>query len=52
MEKMERAYWYTGITSAGGDESTIGFMLVDTRTKEAKLYKQPGSDRNCSNDFC
>lgn len=38
-----KAYWYTGITSSGGDESTIGFMLVDTRTKEAKLYKQPGA---------
>lgn len=38
-----KSYWYTGITSAGGDESTIGFMLVDTRTKEAKLYKQPGA---------
>ncbi len=38
-----RSYWYTGITSAGADESTIGFMLVDTRTKEAKLYKQPGA---------
>lgn len=38
-----KSYWYTGITSSGGDESTIGFMLVDTRTKEAKLYKQPGA---------
>ena len=38
-----KAYWYTGITSAGADESTIGFMLVNTRTKEAKLYKQPGA---------
>ena len=38
-----KSYWYTGITSAGGDESTIGFMLVDSRTKEAKLYKQPGA---------
>lgn len=38
-----KAYWYTGITSSGGDESTIGFMLVDSRTKEAKLYKQPGA---------
>jgi hypothetical protein len=38
-----RSYWYTGITSVGGDESTIGFMLVDTRTKEAKLYRQPGA---------
>ena len=32
-----KSYWYTGITSAGGDESTIGFMLVDSRTKEAKF---------------
>lgn len=39
----DKSYWYTGITSAGGDESTIGFMLVDSRTKEAKLYKQPGA---------
>lgn len=37
------SYWYTGITSAGADDSTIGFMLVNTRTKEAKLYKQPGA---------
>lgn len=38
-----RSYWYTGITSAGGDESTVGFMLVDSRTKEAKLYMQTGA---------
>lgn len=38
-----KSYWYTGITSAGADDSTIGFMLVDTRTKEAKLYRQPGA---------
>ncbi|WP_373601456.1 hypothetical protein [Paraclostridium bifermentans] len=38
-----KSYWYTGITSAGADDSTIGFMLVDTRTKEARLYKQPGA---------
>ena len=38
-----KSYWYTGITSSGADESTIGFMLVDTRTKESKLYKQPGA---------
>ncbi len=41
--KDGKSYWYTGITSSGSDESTIGFMLVDTRTKEAKLYKQPGA---------
>ena len=38
-----KSYWYTGITSAGADDSTIGFMLVDTRTKEAKLYRQLGA---------
>ena len=38
-----RSYWYTGISSVGGDESTIGFMLIDTRTKEATLYRQPGA---------
>ena len=41
--KDGKSYWYTGITSAGADDSTIGFMLVNTRTKEAKLYKQPGA---------
>jgi hypothetical protein len=39
----DRSYWYTGISSVGGDESTIGFMLIDTRTKEATLYRQPGA---------
>lgn len=38
-----RSYYYTGITSVGADESTIGFMLVDTRTKETVLYRQPGA---------
>lgn len=37
------SYWYTGMSSAGSDEATIGFMLVNTRTKEAKLYRQPGA---------
>jgi hypothetical protein len=43
-----RSYWYTGITSVGGDESTIGFMLVDTRTKEATLYRQPGATESAA----
>ena len=38
-----KSYWYTGITSSGGDASTVGFMLVDSRTKEAKLYMQTGA---------
>ncbi|MCK4259607.1 MAG: hypothetical protein KAX49_11555 [Halanaerobiales bacterium] len=37
------SYWYTGITSSGNDESTVGFVLVNTRTKETKFYKQSGA---------
>ena len=38
-----RSYWYTGLTSVGKDESAVGFILVDTRTKEATFYKQSGA---------
>jgi hypothetical protein len=38
-----RAYWYTGLTSVGADESTVGFVLVDTRTKESVWYRQSGA---------
>lgn len=41
--KDDRSYWYTGITSVGSDESTVGFVLVDTRTKETTFYKQSGA---------
>lgn len=37
-------YWYTGITSSGKDESTVGFILVNSRTKEAKWYKVAGAN--------
>lgn len=36
------SYWYTGIQSAGADMATNGFMLVNTRTKEAKFYRIAG----------
>lgn len=36
-------YWYTGMTSTGADDSTVGFVLVNSRTKETKLYKQAGA---------
>ncbi len=41
--KDGKSYWYTGITSAGSDEATVGFMLVDSRTKQSKLYMQTGA---------
>lgn len=41
--KDDRSYWYTGLTSVGKEESAVGFVLVDTRTKEATFYKQSGA---------
>ena len=38
-----KSYWYTGLTSVGKDESAVGFVLVDTRTKETTFYKQSGA---------
>lgn len=35
---------YTGVTSLGGDESNIGFILVNQRTKEAKFYNIAGAE--------
>jgi hypothetical protein len=41
--KNNKSYWYTGLTSVGKDESAVGFVLVDTRTKETTFYKQGGA---------
>ena len=35
---------YTGITSVAADESNIGFILVNMRTKEAKTYYINGAE--------
>jgi len=37
------AYWYTGLTSVGADEATVGFVLVNSRTKKAIWYRQSGA---------
>ncbi len=36
-------YIYTGITSTGGDQSNIGFLLTNQRTKESKYYSCAGA---------
>jgi hypothetical protein len=41
--KDDQSYWYTGLTSVGQEEGTIGFVLVNTRTKETTRYKQVGA---------
>lgn len=35
---------YTGITSAAADESNIGFILTNLRTKETHFYAVPGAE--------
>jgi len=40
----DNVYWYTGITSSGKDGSSVGFIMVNSRTKEAKWYKVSGAD--------
>lgn len=36
-------YMYTGITSVGADESNVGFILSNMRTKETTYYAIPGA---------
>ncbi|MBP2639236.1 MAG: hypothetical protein H6Q66_187 [Firmicutes bacterium] len=44
----DRVYWYTGITSSGRDESSVGFLLVNSRTKDAKWYKVAGATESAA----
>ncbi|NMA86944.1 MAG: hypothetical protein GX968_06435 [Tissierellia bacterium] len=37
-------YLYTGMTSVGADESNVGFVLVNLRTKETKFYKMSSAE--------
>lgn len=34
---------YTGVTSIGGDESIVGFVLMNSRTKETNYYQISGA---------
>ncbi len=41
---LEDDVWvYTGVTSIGGDESNVGFVLMNSRTKETKYYQVSGA---------
>lgn len=37
-------YLYTGMTSVSSDESNVGFVLVNLRTKETVFYECPGAE--------
>src|SRR5699024_7240653 len=36
-------YVYTGVTSVGGDQSNVGFILTNQRTKETHFYEVAGA---------
>lgn len=37
-------YLYTGMTSVTSDESNVGFVLINLRTKQAAYYECPGAE--------
>lgn len=36
-------YYYTGMSSVGNDNGTVGFMMINTRDKKAIMYKMVGA---------
>lgn len=40
--KDGRSMWYTGLQSGSAQEGTVGFMMVDTKTGEATMYRRTG----------
>ncbi|OPJ59397.1 cell shape-determining protein [Clostridium oryzae] len=43
-----KCYFYTGITSVGKDQSSMGFYLVDTRTMKTTLFRLSGSTEDAA----
>lgn len=43
IARNDDVWLYTGITSVTGDESNVGFILVNQRTKDAKYYPIAGA---------
>ncbi len=37
-------YLYTGMTSVASDQSNVGFVLINMRTKDTKFYSVPGAE--------
>ena len=39
-------WMYTGVTSVNGDQSNIGFVMMNQRTSEARYYKVSGAEEH------
>ena len=46
IPKDGHVYIYTGVTSAGGDEANIGFLLINMRNGKATYYPDPGAEES------
>lgn len=44
MAQGDDVYMYTGVTSVAADQSNIGFILSNQRTKETKFYAVAGAE--------
>ncbi len=42
--KDDDVWVYTGVTSVSGDESNVGFVLMNQRTMESRYYACPGAE--------
>ena len=50
LAQNDDIYLYTGITSVVSDESNIGFILTNLRTKETKFYSVAGAEEYSAMD--
>jgi len=50
IAQNDDVYMYTGITSVGGDQSNIGFILTNQRTKDTTFYSIAGADEYSAMD--
>ena len=44
LVKDDDVWVYTGVTSVSGDESNVGFVLMNQRTMESRYYACPGAE--------
>ena len=50
MVMDDDVYLYTGITSVSSDESNLGFILTNLRTKSTRFYSVPGAEEYSAMD--
>ena len=48
--KDDDVWVYTGVTSVAGDESNVGFVLMNQRTMESRYYACPGAEEYSAMD--